>query len=549
MADDDAALAVESSPQAAPTPRSSLLMRVAASMGGGALLVLAFPPYDLVWLAPLAVALMTLSWHGVRARRGFWLGWLSGAAFLLWHLAWMRVIGDDAWSLLALVFALGIALVGAGVAATSSLRAWPLAVPVMWVAAEAVRGRVPLGGFPWGDLAFSQAHSSLTPYAALAGAPAVTFVVALIGALLAFAWTVRRRPRITVASLVAVAVLATAGGLVALPTEGETSGGTDYVTAAVVQGNVAGPGMDAFGDTRALVLTNHVRETELLAADIMTGRAPRPDLVVWPENSSDLDPYQDADARAEIQRAADAVGVPILVGAVITAPDDPTHVWNLGVVWQPTASASPGPTTYYVKQHPVPFGEWIPMRAVLSKVIARFDRIPRDFAAGDATGVLQVGPARLGDLICFEVAYNDLSRAAVRGDGVPAPLSGLGARILAVQTNNATYGLTGQPEQQLAMSQLRAVEHGRAVLVAATSGISAIIAPDGSVSGQLREFTPGYVIDRVPLRDSLTVADQVGAAPELLVVVLAVGLLVLVAVRARRRRDVGFTSSQTTEES
>jgi apolipoprotein N-acyltransferase len=549
MADDGAALAVRSPQEAPPTSRQRLLLRVAGSLLGGVLLVLAFPPYDLMWLAPLAVAVMTLSWHGVRARRGFWLGYLSGATFLVWHLSWMRVIGDDAWLLLALVFAVGIAIVGAAVAATSGLRFWPLAVPAMWVAAEALRGRFPLGGFPWGDLAFSQSRSSLTPYAALAGAPAVTFAVALIGALLAFAWTVRRRPRATVATLVGVAVLSTAAGVIALPTDGETDGGADYVTAAVVQGNVAGPGMDAFGDTRALVLTNHVHETELLAADVAAGRAPRPDLVVWPENSSDLDPYQDADARAAIQRAADAIRVPILVGAVVTKPDDPTHVWNLGIVWQPTRSATPGPTSVYVKQHPVPFGEWIPMRDVLSKVISRFDRVPRDFAAGDSTGVLNVGPARVGDLICFEVAYSDLGRAAVRGEGVAAPLTGQRARILAVQTNNATYGRTGQPEQQLAMSQLRAVEHGRSVLVAATSGISAIIGPDGSVSGQLAEFTPGYVVDRVPLRDSLTLADRVGAAPELAVVVLALGMLLAASVERRRPRDVGLTPNQTTEES
>ena len=110
--------------------RDRLLLRVLVS----------FPPYDLVWLAPPALAVMTLSWHGVRARRGFWLGLLAGAVFLLWHLAWMRVIGDDAWLLLSLVFALFYGLVGATVAATSSLRLWPLAVPLMWIAVEGLRG-------------------------------------------------------------------------------------------------------------------------------------------------------------------------------------------------------------------------------------------------------------------------------------------------------------------------------------------------------------------------------------------------------------------------
>jgi apolipoprotein N-acyltransferase len=533
-----------------PEPRRVVWARVGGSVVGGLLLTLSFPPFDLVWLAPPALAAMTLSWHGVRARRGFWLGYLAGLAFLMTHLLWMRVIGDDAWLLLAAAFALGTAAVGAGTAATSSLRVWPIAVPCMWVASEAVYNRVPLGGFPWGDLAFGQTDTSLTPYAALAGAPAVTFAVSLLGALLAYAWTVRARPRAAVATLVAVAIISTAGGLVPLPTEGETAGGAASTTAAVVQGNVAGPGMDAFGDTRALVLDNHVRETEKLAADVRAGVVAQPDVVIWPENASDLDPFQNADARASIQQAVDAVGVPVLVGAVITDPQDATHVLNLGIVWDPTtASSGGGPQSYYAKQHPVPFGEWIPFRSVLARLITRFDRVPRDFAAGTSTGVLQLDGVRLGDLICFEVAYSDLSRAAVLGTGVEGPLAGQGARILTVQTNNATYGYTGQPEQQLAMSRLRAVEHGRAVLVAATSGISAIVLPDGSVQSSLPEFTAGYLVAKVPLRDSITLADRLGAWPELAVALAAVVLIASAGFRRRRPGNVGSGTSSTIEES
>ncbi len=531
------------------SPAARLPVRAAGSVLGGGLLVLSFPPYDVVWLAPPALALLTLSWHGVRARHGAWLGFVGGCAFLLPHLQWMRVIGDDAWLALGCAFALAIALVGAGVAATSSLRWWPLAVPLLWVTSEALRDRVPLGGFPWGRLAFGQTSTSLTPYAALAGAPAVTFAIALVGALLAYAALQRRRQRAVAGALAGVLAICTLGLLVPLGTDGQTDGGPATVTAAVIQGDVPSAGMGAFGDQRDVVLGNHVRETERLAADVRAGTTPRPDLVIWPENASDLDPFLDAGARTQIQAAVDAVDVPVLVGAVVQAPDDPTRVWNTGIVWLPTSSGTPGPGDYYVKQHPVPFGEWIPARSLLSRLISRFDAIPRDFAAGDRTGVLQVGPARLGDLICFEVAYDELGRAAVRGDGVEGALAGLGGRILAVQTNNATYGRTGQPEQQLAMSRLRAVEHGRTVLVAATSGISAIIAPDGTVTQSLPEFTAGYLVQKVPLRDSLTLADRVGAVPEWACVGAALLLLAL-AVRPRQRRgDIGSASDVTTEES
>lgn len=537
-----------------PSPVSvgRLWVRAATAVVGGLLLVASFPPYDLVWLAPVALAAITLSWHGVRARHGLLLGLLTGLAFFGVHVAWMRVVGDDAWVLLATYCALWTALLGAAVAATSRLRWWPLVVPLLWVAEEAGRDRIPLGGFPWGRLAFGQTHTILTPYAALAGAPAVTFAIALIGSLLAWAVLSVRAgsPRLAVAALVLATVVATAGGLVPLPTAGEDTGGPAYLTAAVIQGDVPHAGIGPSGPA-GQVLANHVRVTEQLAADVAAGRASRPDVVIWPENASDLDPLQDPQAQVQIQQAVDAIGVPVLVGAVVAAPDDPTRVWNVGIVWGPSDGDSPGPGDFYVKQHPVPFGEWVPWRSVLTRFIGRFSLVPRDFAAGDRTGVLQLGPARIGDLICFEVAYDALVRDSVTGAGVQGELAGLGGRVITVQTNNATYGFTGQPEQQVAMSQLRAVEHGRTVLVAATSGISAIISPDGQVVSTLPEFTPGAVVEKVALRDSLTLADRVGSVPEWVATgaaLLALALAISAGLRQRRLGDVPSTEPDTTQE-
>ncbi|MER0240598.1 apolipoprotein N-acyltransferase, partial [Streptomyces sp. HSW2009] len=321
-------------------------------------------------------------------------------------------------------------------------------------------------------------------------------------------------PVVESAALAAAVTLV--GLLVPVPTDAD-----DHVNIAVVQGNVQKPGMDFLGRPMK-ILNNHVNATLRLAEDVKAGRAPKPDLVIWPENASDLDPYKHREAYARIDLAVKTIGVPVLVGALVDHPTKVGYVENQGIVWDPET----GPGASYTKQHPVPFGEYVPFREQLSKVISRLDRVPRDFYPGDHSGVMQVGPAKLGDVICFEVAYDAIVRDTVKA----------GARALVIQTNNATYGRTGQPEQQLVMSKLRAIEHGRAVVTAAPSGISAVVAPDGTIEQRTKEFTQDVLSARIPLRDDTTVADRLGAVPEwvlAMVGVLSCAAAIMVGRRGR----------------
>jgi apolipoprotein N-acyltransferase len=507
--------------------------RAAAAAAGAILVFLAFPPNQLsvrlldspgttggLWpLAPVGVAVFTLAVRGVPARAGGWLGLVFGVPFFLGTLAGIEPTGPDAWIILSVFQALYLAPLGACIAVVTRLPGWPVWTAALWVAEELVRGRVPFGGFPWARLAFSQTSSPLTPYAAIAGAPLVTFLTALTGGLLAYAVVRIRRVR-AVGLVIAAALLIGAGGLaVPVPTAGRP------VTVAVVQGNVPRLGLDFLGQRKA-VLDNHARRTHELAARIRSGALARPDLVVWPENSSDLDPYTDADARATIDAAVKDVGVPVLVGAVIDSSDG-EHVENRGIVWDPRT----GPGDYYIKRHPVPFGEYLPFRDILTKLITRFERIPKDFLQGERAGLLRLGPVQVGDVICFEIAY----------DGIVRDVASAG--LLVVQTNNATFGRTSLPWQQLAMSRLRAVEHGRAFLVAATSGVTAVIAPDGKVVARSAEFVPYVHVARVQARTSRTLADHLGAVPEWLIALAGVAAVGCAAPGARawggRMRRVG----------
>jgi apolipoprotein N-acyltransferase len=285
--------------------------------------------------------------------------------------------------------------------------------------------------------------------------------------------------------------------------------------------------MDAFAERRA-VLENHVRATHGLADRIRRGSAPRPELVLWPENSTDIDPFQDPTVYADIQAAVDDVGVPVLVGAMVDGPG-PVDVRNQGIVWQPHT----GPSQSYSKTHPVPFGEYIPMRAQLAKLFERLDQIPRDMVRGTEPGLLDVAGTTLGDVICFEVAY----------DGVVHDVLNGGARLLVVQTNNATYMRTGQVEQQFAIARLRAIETSRYVAVVATNGVSGFIAPDGSVTERAPVRETAVLESGIPLRSGVTPGVRLSRWLELGLTLVAVAALVASYVGARRRRPVDDTRS------
>jgi apolipoprotein N-acyltransferase len=503
--------------------------RPAGAASAGVLLAAAFPPVGWWPLAPVAAALLTLIVRGRSPRAATGHGMLFGLAFCFPLFIGLRPVGVDAWIALSIFEALYFALLGTGLGLVTRLPGWPVWTAAMWITEEFVRGRVPLGGFPWGRLAFSQAAAPFVGYAPLGGAPLVSFMVALAGGLLALAaltlWHLRppawggetparapTRRRTAVLALAGALAIGPAGALVPRPADGRP------VTVAVIQGNVPRSGLDFLGQREA-VLDNHARETHRLAAEVRAGRVARPDLVIWPENSSDLDPYDDLQAREVIDSAVRDVGVPVLVGAVVHAGDN-DHVENRGIAWDPAT----GPGAYYVKRHPLPFGEYIPIfRGLLRKVITRFDRVD-EFAKGRSPGSLQLGPVKIGDVICFEVAYDGIVR-----DVSADPL-------LVVQTNNATFGRTSLPPQQFAMSRFRAVEHGRTMLVASTSGVSGIIAPDGRVLDRSPEFAPDVQVERVPLRWSRTLADHLGASPEWALAFLGLAAAMAAVWRTRMSR-------------
>lgn len=499
------------------------------AVAGGLLTETAFPGKSWWAMAYVGIALLSLSLDGLSIRRGFVVGGLFGLAFFLPHLWWAEVAvgGPIGWLALALLQSSAVALLGAAAAAARRLPAVRrhalfevLVFAVLWVAVEQLRSRVPFGGFPWGLLAFSQNDSPLLGLAPLGGAPLVSAATVAAGASLAVAVRKARGAslRTAVVPLAAAIAVATVPG--ALPLAGSSESGVLRV--AAVQGNVPTRGADAMAQARA-VAANHIDGTR---AALQRSSAVALDLVVWPESASDIDPRTDDALGAQISAVAREAGVPILLGTQRFVRD---VRYNDYVVWTPDEGA----VDVYTKQRPVPFGEYVPFRELLRRVAPAIDRIAVDMAAGTSVALVEVPIASLGrsvpiaTAICFEVADDELIREAVRAGG----------ELLVIPTNNASFGYTQESTQQLAMSRFRAAEHARATIQVSTVGVSAIITPDGQVLDETGLFSSDQMLEEVPLRTSLTLADRLGPWPSRAVDALAALIVVCAAVRSLQGRS------------
>ena len=498
--------------------------------GAGLLTTAAFPPVAWWFLTPVGVGLLGLVTRERSSGRGALLGLVFGVAFFapLLHFTAVAMGNVIGWVALTFVESLYLAVLGGAWALTSRLtrlrECAPLracAFALLWTAVEEVRSTWPLGGFPFGRLAWAMADSTALPVASWVGSVGLTLLVAVVGALSVEgaegAVAVRRlRPLSGLAMLVTAGLLVVAPVAVPLPTRADD--GTLRVGA--VQGNVAEDFEDAFG--RALeVTTNHVEATDQLTSAVGPGGV---DVVVWPENAADLDPRRYPAVAGLVDGAAQSIGAPVVVGAVLY--EDGVR-YNDMIVWTPGQGAG----EYYRKHHPVPFAEYVPARSLVRKVTTQVDRIGTDMAAGTGPSTLTVHAARqdrdvrLAMGICFEVAYDSALRAGVEQGG----------EVIVIPTNNASFLHSSEAAQQLEQGRVQAVVHGRAVVQVSTVGITAVITPDGSVAQATEPYTQAALVADVPLRTQTTVADRLGAWPAV-VLQAGAGTLLLAGMVSRARR-------------
>lgn len=506
------ATAVATEKVQAETSRYDVWIRLAVAIASGAVLYLSFPPREAWWLAPIAFVGLGWSIDDRRARAGFGYGLAFGLTFFLLHLMWIedflgRSFGSTPWLALSAVLALFLAAGCAAMTVVARLPAGPVWMAALFVAQEELRSRFPLNGFPWGRPAFSQPDGAYTSLASLGGAPVVSFAVVLTG--FAVAHVIRRRkPLVNAVTAVAPILI----GLLTWTTI-DTAPTAGTRTVGLVQGNAPDIGVDLL-NAKDRIRANHLAESAKLQAAIKAHKVARPDFVVWPESATFVrgdDPDLDAMARQ--------FGVPVLVGALDV--DGAGKARNAAIVWDPRR----GRGAEYTKRELVPFAEYVPWRTIAAWFTPFLDQT-QDMVWGSQPGALNVDGTTVGVTICYEAAYDYAAEDAVKA----------GARLLVVPTNNAWYGPGEMSYQQLAMSRLRAVEHGRAAVVAATSGVSAVVEPDGTVEQSTNLFMAKSLVSRVPLKDDTTLATILGPWPGWLIVAGGVGAVALsIGLRLRGR--------------
>jgi apolipoprotein N-acyltransferase len=485
------------------------------------LAALSRPPFDIGWLACIALVPLFVAWRdrGPRGAAGY--AFLAGAVYYSITCSWIWYFGAVAIVPFVLACAGYWALAGALV---GWLRhrgvANPFLTAAVWVLADAAVARFPVHGFSWGELGY--AFHDIAPMRAVAsvgGVSLVTFLAVAFNAFLADCFARRRvRSYAWAYAGVAVIVLAVVGATV---TRAEPHV-TKTMRVALVQGNDINRDLTPAEEDARYLPRSHFDLANRITDPV--------DLIVFPESSMDADPRTDPFIRNNLSRIAREHRAWVVANATVDADPEGKRADNLDVLFDPSGQI----VDTYSKRHLVPFGEYVPLRSFLQPMIPALDKVPRDFRPGNRSPLFDIAGVPVAPVICFESAFGYQVR----------PLVHRGAQMLLVSTNNRSYRRSANSAQHLAIGQMRAAETGRPLVQAAISGISAVVDADGAVHGQTRLF------DRTVLET--TVAATTGQTPyvrygewvifgSLALVVVAV---VIALVRPRRKPSLDLTAHE-----
>ena len=424
----------------------------------GLLLSAAFEPIAMWWLAPIAIALEMYALS--RNERTFLSVLAFALTFNLVLLHWTSIyVGSLPW----IILATGLTLFYLPLVAVKRLGM--SFFPVIFIVLEEIRNHFPFQGFGWARIAYSQADAPYAKIAAHGGAVALSAITVLIGL---FIFHLSQK-QLNFLILLPIA-------LVFIPSNVAISQTTN---ALLIQGNVPKLGLD-FNSRATEVFNKHVIETKVALQS-----EKEVDFILWPENAVDVDPFRNP----EVFETLNTFTTPLILGAIVNRDKE---VLNTSILWTKEKQ------NVYVKQHLTPFGEYIPLRALASKISPLVDDV-RDFSAGDESIIFSIGAAKIAPIICFELLDDQILHVAAKS-----------SNLFAVQTNSATFGDSAESAQQLQITRIRAIEHSRNVLSVSTTGYSAVIDYNGQVLQKSDMGTAEHLYAQVGLISNTSPRDRIG---------------------------------------
>lgn len=477
-------------------------MVIALPLIAGLLAYTSFAPIGIWWCAPIALATLIHLLGNARFSRRLLAVILFGTAFFGPLLAWSNTyVGDIPWIILTVLQI--VLTVPLAILPMSKIRNLCL-FPTIWLAVEYLRGHFPFNGFGWGRMAFGQADAPYAQLTRIGGAPLLTFFVALIALGLYFIYL--RRMAVAVSLLVCIFVFSFLANISRPPIPQRN------FSILAVQGGVPTLGLD-FNSRATAVFENHLYATVAYLKLHKTN----PNVVLWPENSIDVDPFRNALVREQLQSVADAFKIPLIVGAVL---QHGSNFQNASILWEPHL----GPASVYIKRHLTPFGEYIPLRSI-AELVSPYAKNVVDFVPGDQIVIHKVGKAKFAPIICFELLDDASGRAMAKQ-----------SNAFVIQTNSATFGLSPESDQQLGITRIRSIEHQRYLVSISTSGVSALVDPRGRITHRSAQNHVAFIDTSIGLNDSLSISDRYGSQIEAILILFPPILFSVGSLRTRRRR-------------
>ncbi len=454
----------------------------------GVLFSFSFEPLGFWFLAPIAYAIfLRICQNGDHLyRRAFLFGFTSSAITLWWAGKYVGLLPLFFLALLHGLFYLPIGLIGRY---TKNILWF---IPVLLIIEE-IRALFPFGGFSWMRIAFSQADA---PYASVISLGGTLFLSAWVLSISYMMIRMRKRFVLPFALVILLPLLLN-----------NSYSSQDRISFVGIQGNTPSVGL-TFNDRAEAVFNLHVDQTKkLLPASA--------DVVIWPENAIDVDPFVNARVRSEIESLTATLEMPLIAGAVTRQSG---QLENASIMYNKSGEV----VSYYSKQYLTPFGEYIPLRQ-LARLISPYVDGVVDFKVGDRVEHHVVNNLNVAPVICYELLSDSLVRNAAETSDA-----------LVVQTNSATFARTSESAQQLNITRLRALENAREIVSVSTIGISAHIDINGRVLSQTDENVAATLTGDLQSNSSITLAHRLGGFAPLLLIVFS--LLLPIFLRIVRSR-------------